>query len=246
MIHVGGILIAGTFILTYNAAVDLYGDHRMKKMAAIPPLECRSSNDENAFNPHHDDVMTASELRQTVSSRSGIVEKLDDRWAWNKWLLTPSPLPSNDQQLGEKKSPLVPPGTYTFMYRSNVKFDEKNAIKKALLHVPTLFGFVAVRRGTLVFHPDGKHVTNTEHFRQHLLTPITIAWEGVVSQLHNKPAIVWTGTSMITGRGKEEKTVVNPPTCEKLRQTPWHIIKVQDGIVGLRRGDDGMLAYGME
>ncbi len=49
-----------------------------------------------------------------VSRRTGLVEKLDDRLAWNQWLPAPS-----------EGDALLAPGTYAFMYRSYVNFDEK-------------------------------------------------------------------------------------------------------------------------
>ena len=177
-------------------------------------------------------MMTAAELRRTVSSRSGLVENLKDRRAWNRWLLSPAN--------SELK---VAPGKYQFQYRSYVNFEESGAIKKALLHIPTWLGFVAERSGEMKVYPDGRRVTITDFFLKGLLTPVTITWEGTLTKRRGKPAIVWTSTSMTTGRGNDKKTIPNPPMSEKLRKIPWQIIKVDDGIVGFRRGDVGLLAY---
>mmetsp|Transcript_13558 Transcript_13558/g.22570 ORF Transcript_13558/g.22570 Transcript_13558/m.22570 type:complete len:243 (-) Transcript_13558:315-1043(-) len=240
MIHLGGIIVAGAAALLYNVGVGQYGEFRTRQMAAVPALETC----ENATI-----TKTSSELRRTVSPLTGLVEKAEDRCAWNTWLLSPSSAARqcSEGDRGEECSPLLAPGTlYTFAYRSYVNFEESGAIKKALFHVPTWMGFIGVRRGSLAVGEDGKSVTLTDYFRKRF-TPTTITWEGTLENRREEedgmPRIVWTSSSMVTGRGKSRETIERPSISEKLRQTPWDIIKVEDGIVGFRRGDVGMLAY---
>ena len=165
------------------------------------------------------------------------MESLDDRRAWNNWLLS-----KNDKDLGEAEGLLIP-GEYGYMYRSYVKFDEGGTIKKSLLHIPTLMtGFINTKRGVITIHPNGKNVTTTEHFRKGL-NPIIISWEGIVTKQKGRLIIVWTGTSMTSGRGTARTTIANPPVPEKLRKIPWEIVKVEDGIIAFRRGDVGILVY---
>lgn len=234
MIHLGGFLVASVVVLLYNVGIEKYGNHRMDQMAQIPALEFDERDDLCA--------MSTADLRRTVSSRSGLVENLDDRRAWNKWLLSTA-----DSKNSKKDGYMyVAPGKYYFKYRSYVNFEESGAIKKALLHIPTWLGFVAERTGEMKVYPDGRRVTITDFFLKGLVTPITITWEGTLTKQRGKPTIVWTGTSMTTGRGKGKKTIPNPPMSEQLRKIPWQIIKVEDGIVGFRRGDVGLLAYAAE
>eukprot|EP00581_Thalassiosira_minuscula_P033256 CAMPEP_0183778678 /NCGR_PEP_ID=MMETSP0739-20130205/52023_1 /TAXON_ID=385413 /ORGANISM="Thalassiosira miniscula, Strain CCMP1093" /LENGTH=217 /DNA_ID=CAMNT_0026021117 /DNA_START=9 /DNA_END=658 /DNA_ORIENTATION=+ len=217
MIHLGGLIIVSAITVLYNVGVEQYASFRVKQMAKIP-LEY--SNDSS--------VSTAG-LRKSVSP-AGIVENLKYRQAWNNWLLDqPSAVPP------------LEPGEYTFMYRSYVNFEEGGAIKKALLHVPTLMGVSSTKRGVFVIDSDGKSARITDVFRNGL-KPISITWRGTLTKRQGKPMIIWTSTSMTTGSGKSKETIKNPPLPEKLRQIPWEIVQVEDGIVGFRRGDAGMLA----
>lgn len=246
------LIVAGAAALLYNVGVGRYGEFRTRQMAAVPALEtCENATVVTV-------ARTSSEqLRRTVSPLTGLVEKAEDRCAWNAWLLSSPSTPdagaprrqcSEDDRGGEEcPAALLTPGTsYTFAYRSYVNFEESGAIKKALFHVPTWMGYVGVRRGSLAVGEDGKSVTLTDYFRKRF-TPTTIIWEGALDwrgeEGDGMPRIVWTSSSMVTGRGKSRETIERPSISEKLRQTPWDIIKVEDGIVGFRRGDVGMLAY---
>eukprot|EP00566_Odontella_aurita_P022100 CAMPEP_0113526872 /NCGR_PEP_ID=MMETSP0015_2-20120614/983_1 /TAXON_ID=2838 /ORGANISM="Odontella" /LENGTH=235 /DNA_ID=CAMNT_0000425247 /DNA_START=92 /DNA_END=799 /DNA_ORIENTATION=- /assembly_acc=CAM_ASM_000160 len=223
------LLNVGAVTLLYNGGVHHYAEHRMSKMAEIPSLsqEC-SANDECSAAE-----LTTAELRRSVSLLTGLVENLDDRRSWNRWLPSP-PTKTNDAL----KTP--PPGEYTFMYRSYVNFEEAGAMKKALLHIPTWWGFVQTKRGKIIVNPDGNSVTNTENFLLRLRTPVSITWNGrIVKKLGKPHTIEWTSTSMTMG----DTVIPSPPASEKLRKIPWEILKVEDGIMGFRRGDIGMLAY---
>ena len=112
MLHIGGIIIASAVAVIYNVAVDHYAAHRLKQMASIP-LEVSNESKH---------TKSTAELLQ---SRSGLLESLDDRRAWNNWLLS-----KNDKDLGEAEELLIP-GEYGYMYRSYVKFDEGGTIKKS-------------------------------------------------------------------------------------------------------------------
>ena len=155
MIHSGGFLVASVVVLLYNVGVEKYGNHRMEQMAQIPPLECTEKDDDCV-------IISTADLRRTVSSRSGLVENLDDRRAWNKWLL------STAGSKNSKKDGYVAPGKYYFKYRSYVNFEESGAIKKALLHIPTWLGFVAERTGEMKVYPDGRRVTITDFFPERI------------------------------------------------------------------------------
>lgn len=158
------ILLAGAVALLYNGAVDRYGDWKMQRMATIPPLEVPICD--GGYGDPSLSLKTPTELRRTVSSRSGLVERLDDRRAWNAWLL--SPLPSIDT---------LTPGIYTFQYRSYVNYEESGAIKKSLCHIPTWFGFVGKGRGTLAVQPGGISAVLKDTFLKRL-TPVTMTWNG--------------------------------------------------------------------
>lgn len=233
LLNNGRLLVAGAVAIlgvAYNAAVDKYGDWRVEQMQKLPlpNSPSLSSSSANGIQASHAITKSVNELRQTVSKRTGLVENLDDRRAWNAWL---SDLESDSGQ------GLMPGTTLTFMYRSYANFEEAGNIKKSLLHVKTWLGFTASKRGIMTVDQDGERVNITETLRQRVTTPVTITWNGVVKKRGRK--VVWTDSEMTIGSTK----TVNPAGAEKLRQVPWDVIKEEDGMLAFQRGDFGILVY---
>ena len=118
-------LLAGLVVL-YNIGADRYSRWKLQEMASVQPFEVidpTSSGSELMIDG-------PSQLKRTVSRRTGLVENPADRIAWDTWIQSPAGLALD----GDNP---IPPGRYAFTYRSNVKQDEANSIKKALFHIPT-------------------------------------------------------------------------------------------------------------
>jgi hypothetical protein len=222
----GGAALLGA---VHETAVDRYAQWRTAKMAEIPPPGSGPVENNGSTPP-----MSVAELRKTVWPASGVVENLDHRRAWNAWLASPPPPPSASS--GSDDNKLVP-GKYTFTYRSYVNFEETGGIKCRLLSPVAWAGFTARGRGAITLHPDGQTVTNDERFRLLLFRPLSIRWNGKLARGGRR--IVWTDSEMTMG-GVVTK---NPEVSEALRKIPWDVTKVEDGMVALRRGKAGMLAY---
>ena len=108
-------------------------------------------------------------------------------------------------------------------------------------------------------------VTTVEQFWTRVFRPLTITWRGHVvvnrrpgyleslfwssslsSSATRAPRIEWTSTEFIIGRGKGKQVIANPPVAETLRQLPWEILGITDGMLWLKRGTIGVLAYAKE
>lgn len=231
--QIGGIIIAGAVGLLgciYNAAVDKYSDYKIAQWTSEKvPLDIRSSSSSTFV------TKSVNELRRTVSKRTGLVEKTDDRKSWNAWLTSP-PLSSE-----EVDANIMKPGNYTFMYRSYVNWEEAGCIKKSLLHLKTWYGIILDSRGHMTVHQDGNHVSITETFRKRFFTIVVSRWNGVLVEDGGGKKILWTDTELIMDDGNTK--IQNPPQSEALRKIPWNVVKGEDGMFAFRRGDFGMLVY---
>jgi len=162
--HVGGLLIAGGVGLlgcVYNAVVDKYGDYKVSQWTYEKiPLDIRSTSRSSTSSDTDDDsdsdegriefvTKSVSELRQTVSKRTGLVDNTNDRKSWNAWLTSASASSglSSSEEEEEKEKEMMTPGNYTFMYRSYANYEEAGCIKKSLLRWKTWYGIAANSRG---------------------------------------------------------------------------------------------------
>jgi hypothetical protein len=251
------------------------------------PKECTSSVEgQQREGSTINNIISTRRLRSTINKRSGLVENLDDRRAWNQWILlssskildTPTPtttdcFPDNNEGLQ-----LLEPGSYEFAYRSYVNFEESGAIKKRLYHLPTwLWGYIQPSPGIMTVHEkqnnNGEDQTTTnddddlpvvtmkEMIRFKIYKLISIKWEGYFDT--SSGYIHWTNSEMmIQNYGLQyycdyfkslflNSSPVNPTTevisrpdaSERLRQIPWKVIRMEDGMVAFRRGDVGVLVY---
>ena len=223
--HVVGLRIVTAAVLgyIYNFSVDKYGNHKISQWTEEKiPLYIHKQKDID-FIPK-----TVQELRRTISKRSGIVEKVEDRKSWNAWLTS--------EEHPKEEIHFEPGSTYTFAYRSYSNHEEAGSIKKSLFHLKTLVGFIARKRGVMTIHEDGRHVTITDYFRMKGKRA-DCSWNGVIEGENER--IVWTDTLLVIGKEK----IVNPPQSEAMRTIPWEIVQMEDGMVAFQRGDIGMLVY---
>ena len=145
----------------------------------------------------------------------------------------------------------MPNGTYLFAYRSYInKIEERSSIANSFYPIQRWFGVVFRGVGALTI--DGANVSLSEQFWiPHSIwrlacVPITITWRGSIRSSGLLPLgrrgqkqIVWTQTELKF----PDRTIQSPPESERLRQQPWDIIKLEDGMLLLQRGDIGILAY---
>lgn len=128
-----------------NLAIVKYADWKKSQMAKIPLLLDTNDTAIIALNTTTttniiDPIWTPSKLRKTVNKRSELVENLEHRKAWNRWILSPSP----------STTILLDPGEYKYAYRSYVNYEEAGGIRKRLWHLPTiLWGYVQPTPGTI-------------------------------------------------------------------------------------------------
>ena len=237
---------------------------------------------------------SASQLRDTFDRRSGLVLNLEDRLAWNEWIIRSNKTLDDDEPRDEGM-PNLEPGVYEFRYRTYANFEEALAMKKRLFHLPTwIFGHVQPKPGTITMILENSsssnvddptcendqicdreqvqdtkrlQVTNDEYVIFRCLKHIHIQWTGYWDS--ESRCIIWTSSHMtirnaslrqfiwklLKWRRKKTRgqahpepfvtveTTERPEMSERLRQIPWEVTKVEDGMVVFRRGDVGFLVY---
>lgn len=148
---------AALVVFGSNLAIDKYADWKTSQMASIPVLLdtnvtiTSTGADEEIANVL---VWTPSELRKTVNKRSELVENLEHRKAWNRWILLPS------TETTATATILLDSGEYKYAYRSYVNYEEAGGIRKRLWHWPTIFwGYVQPTPGTITI--SGRTTTVT-------------------------------------------------------------------------------------
>lgn len=254
-----------------NLAVEWYADWKTIQMSKIilegtptntitgKPSLSKDTIDEKDPAP----VWKPSQLRKTVHKGSGLVENLQQRQLWNHWLTATLTKTENIVRLE--------PGEYQFVYRSYVNYEEAGAIRKRLFHSPTIFwGYVQPAPGVITIEAEDvttllqrQAVRNEEVVRFRWRTLLCIYWTG-----HWDPStqcIHWTDSTLVTHRrhwrwrdfwkpmsqddaktqdsGITTNETNRPERSEELRQIPWEVLKVEDGMIVFRRGDIGVLVY---
>ena len=249
---------AGASYALYSFAIDKYAARVVKRMQDVPTPEklrllklddekTRTAGQGNAALP------LPSQLRETVSKRTNVVAKYEDRMGWNQWIAAASPSKIKAMDL------LALCGiSHRFKYRSYANFEEAGAICKPF-YTWKRFGFMIRRPGELKFvsladdaasgeNKEGTlaFVTIKDEFLLGLFFQVRIQWWGGVMQRDqgNKYCIEWTKTEAeITLPGGKKIVKENPKMCTELSSIPWDIEKVEDGMICFRRGDIGHLAY---
>ena len=234
----------------YSVAVDRCATKKYAAMESIPPAvlplyqgrrrvasrwaESAPLLDEDA------PVVTAAELRKTISRWSWLVEDPQDRCRWNQWARTPPPSGSSSKP---------PNGTYLFTYRSYMNhLEERNAIANSFYPIQRWFAVHVFRRPSVMTISDnGAQISMTDSFLvRHpfwrlACVPVTVTWRGSLrpSNGNRHYKIVWTETEVNLPSG----TIQSPPESERMRQDPWYIVNVEDGMLLFQRGDLGILAF---
>jgi hypothetical protein len=191
-------------------------------------------------------IPPVSDLRKTISRFSHIVEDPRDRQRWNSWALAMPAAPTNESSSSAVAVASAPAGKrYRFAYRSYVNAEEKNGMLTSRLtfHRFRRNNFSSRKVGIMTFK-EQELVTLVDFFWMGLFRPVTITWYGRIVDVttrgrRGEKRIIWTSTVMKW----PGKTILDPPVSDRLRQTPWDIVKEDDGMLLLQRGDIGVLAY---
>jgi hypothetical protein len=159
-----------------NVAIERYADWKMTEMGkvaltnVVPSpeqlLEGRTVSQKNGSTVGVDSLddealWTSAQLRKTIYQGSGLVENIQHRKAWNRWLST-TPTTETLTAAPERFPKSLDPGMYRFAYRSYVNYEEAGAIRKRLYHLPTwIWGYVQPTPGIMTFFPLRSNVTVT-------------------------------------------------------------------------------------
>lgn len=269
---------SGASYALYSFVIDKYAARVVKRMQSVPTPEKIKENAEEALSAVAGmgsmlapiAIPTPTQFRTTVSKRTNIVAKCDDRMNWNLWIAASR----NSNQSMKSKDLLSLCGTrHRFKYKTYASFEEAGAICKPF-YTWKRIGVMFRRPGELEFlsstntedasangqanskkgngssGPDPVAlVTIKDEFLLGLLFPLTIQWWGEVQVVSRKKQedgfrIEWTRTEMeITLPFGKKIVKENPEASTKLSSTPWDIEKVDEGMICFWRGYIGHLVY---
>eukprot|EP00548_Thalassiothrix_antarctica_P002550 CAMPEP_0194154542 /NCGR_PEP_ID=MMETSP0152-20130528/61118_1 /TAXON_ID=1049557 /ORGANISM="Thalassiothrix antarctica, Strain L6-D1" /LENGTH=301 /DNA_ID=CAMNT_0038860731 /DNA_START=30 /DNA_END=935 /DNA_ORIENTATION=+ len=263
-------LRAGVVPITYgiySIIIDRLSTRILKRMQAV---EEELSRITDARDLGDDDdatvvpLLTPAQLRETVSRRTNLVTDSSHRRSWCKWRLTltepaaRAPLAATAAAASSTSRVVEPGHTYTWLYRSYVNSEERNAIACSvynwkiffLMHSSTT-KMVVHERDVSDTTSDHTRITLVDQFRLGLVLPVTITWHGTISTttqppphtttapLPPTPRITWTRTEARIA----SKVIENPAAAQKLSKEPWDVVKCEDGMVCFQRGDVGYLVF---
>eukprot|EP00555_Chaetoceros_dichaeta_P002434 CAMPEP_0198251700 /NCGR_PEP_ID=MMETSP1447-20131203/2455_1 /TAXON_ID=420782 /ORGANISM="Chaetoceros dichaeta, Strain CCMP1751" /LENGTH=212 /DNA_ID=CAMNT_0043936785 /DNA_START=233 /DNA_END=871 /DNA_ORIENTATION=+ len=186
-------------------------------------------------------LLNPTQLRKTISKRTGLVTSSVHRKSWRKWYLT--------RNKGDSAASAIKPGqTYEFAYRSYVNYEEGNSIASSFWNWK-MFGLThSKKKCDMIIHDQDAtdkankqyRISITDKFKLGLLLPLSCSWHGTIcNPRDSKPRITWSRTEATIGRKKKDR----PAGAEKLASIPWDIVKCDDGMVSFQRGDVGYLVF---
>lgn len=197
-------IAAGASYAVYSFAVDKYANRIVKRMQDVPTpeqlieIEAAGKGDLPRTKPT---TLSLSQLRATVSKRTNIVARNEDRLAWNQWIAAPAATQKSQQEQVVDSSlirSLYQCGNgrmvHQFKYRTYSNFEEAGAICKPFYTWRRL-GPVFRKPGELEFLPPTQTrtdddedvpvlalVVNTEEFSLGIFLSLKIQWRGHVIQ----------------------------------------------------------------
>ena len=181
-------------IASYTVGIDLMSIRKCMKMNKIHRL----LNDNVSY--------TRSEYIASVDSSSKVVENLDAREEWNK-LCT----------IDINTSVVLEPGTYTYVYRNYLDFEEQYSIasKRSLLH-----RIVFTRLHLTKMNISDNNVHLLENFRI-LGIKVSVEWFGNIC---SNNTIIWNTSRVVCAN----KFVLHTPkVSESKRIFPWRLLKAK-------------------
>ena len=255
LVQLKNLLIPAASYGIYSIAVDQYAKRTLKIMKAAEE-EVSHITDARDFDDESIPLLTPTQLRNTISKRTNLVTNPLQRKSWRKWRLTTrnnnnNNKGKNDDSNSETASNnnIEPGQKYEFAYRSYPNIEERDDVAVSFYNWKMFVGLKHSGNGEMIIHDqdatdkaDNQYrVSLRDKFRLRLLTPVSITWHGTIRDPRGSktPRITWNKTEMMIGTKKIER----PAIAEKLASIPWDIVKCEDGMVCMQRGDVGYLVY---
>jgi len=241
----------------YSIIIDRLSYRTLKRMETVEEELSRITNARDLGDDATVPLLTPAQLRKTVSKRTNLVTDSSHRRSWCKWRITTTePAASNHPSCSTAapaptSSRVVEPGhTYTWLYRSYVNSEERNAMRIFLLMHSSTTKMVVHDRNDSDTKNDRTRITLVVTFRLGLVLPVTITWHGTIRTTTQPPQttattppppprITWTRTEARIA----SRVIENPAAAQKLSKEPWDIVKCEDGMVCFQRGDVGYLVF---
>lgn len=224
--------------IVYSIVVDQCAKKTLKRMETLEEEVCHIT-DPRDFDESVP-LLNPTQLRKTISKRTGLVTSSVYRKSWRKWYLT--------RNKGDSSASTIKPGqTYKFAYRSYVNFEEYREIAASFCNWK-MFGLTHIKKSEMIIHDqdaldklnDQYRVSMTDAFRLGIFLRASCTWHGTIyNPRDSKPRIAWNKTEATIGRKKKDR----PAGAEKLASIPWDIVKCDDGMVSFRRGEVGYLVF---
>jgi len=222
----------------YSIVVDQYAKRTLKRMDRWEE-EVFNITDPRDFDESVP-LLNPSQLRKTISKRTGLVTSSVYRKSWRKWHLTRN-------KSNSAASAIKPGQNYEFAYRSYVNAEEYMEIAASFFNWK-MFGLTHSKKSEMMIHDqDAIDKANNQYkvsmidtFKLGLFLPLSCTWYGTIcNPRDSKPRIIWSKTEATIGRKKKDR----PAGAEKLASIPWDIVKCDDGMVSFQRGDVGYLVF---
>lgn len=185
--------------ISYSLCVDFFIETKLNRMKKLD----RSVMEKSSYN--------YSTFLSSVSKNS-IVERIEDRKEWNKLC--------NTQGI----EPKFNPGTYTFVYRNYVNFEEKWAMVSARSPLHSLL-WETKSPTQMIIHSNNTVVLKDE-FRI-VGIPLHATWYGV----HTSDTIYWNSSDIKTKIIDFKK----PEATERQRTHPWHLFCSDPFVILMRK-----------
>ena len=232
-----------------------------------------AANDGVDGNNNNYPIAVPSELRRTVSKHNNLVTDPRDRLRWNQWIARndqklDTVTAADIRSLWGTTTSDGGRTEFRFKYRTGASQEEIAAWCKPFWTWQR-FKFTFSRTGRMVFSaPTTDDDSNKDtlanvfiqdYFLIRSLRRVHVTWYGKVVRSNNnkekknpnskqdyKYHIEWTSTeakSFLPWTKKSPNIIINNEPSKTMSKIPWDIVKMEDKMICLRRGDVGYLVY---
>jgi len=267
----GAASVVATYAL-YSMTVQKYAEHVLRQMMAVLKPDDLELDDVGAANGgadgNNDHPILPSQLRRTVSKYNNLVTNPRDRLRWNQWIARNDQKLDTVEATDVRSLWGTTSGGQTelrFKYRTGANQEEIAALCKPFWTWQRL-KFTFSKTGRMVFSEptdDSKDALANVFIQDYFLIGsrlrVHVTWYGKVvsnrsknrekknpnSKHDYKYQIEWTSTEAksFLPWTKSPKIVLNNEPSKTMSKTPWDIVKMEDKMICLRRGDVGYLVY---
>lgn len=257
-----GLVVAGGLYLLYSYLVQQYARGVVQKMMNVPAPEALLGTE------HHlsSFTITPSDLRPTVSESTNLVTNPDDCLKWHQWIIAnrndkskvgPDTIRSFATKADQDEQ------IFRYRYRTYMNFEETYSVHRPYWTWQRfVYSFLDVTK--LQFFPATKTTTQGSEAapiataqvqdKQCLfggLLRLRITWFGTVIPQPKDDSgdltIAWESTKAEIffpwNRKRPGKIIENPKLTSKMASDPWDIVKLEDGMMCVKRGTVGYLVY---